>query len=225
MDDAGPEHAGLDEELPHPHRERTRAQRLRRDLGLATAILAVIALVANAMTHKGGTRDTLSRSSASSAPSIAVPTGVVALTPTGAAYLPPTAADALKCPDQVECITAHDVSTPIREAIAAAFPGATITSAESVRQYVRNYGQANQSLRIAARDADIEITVSLRGLAQSDRTRGYSRMLYGGRAITRYEDALGHYHVLIEVVTAADQYQPADPLARLASDIRLFEPW
>jgi hypothetical protein len=218
---------GEEELLPQPrsHQDGARPQWLRRDLGIGVLVLLAAALIADAVSKHGGSLAGPSPSASSHTFPLSAATDFVTLVPTGAAYLPKSAAEAVSCPPHADCVVRHVVSPPIHDALVAAFPGAVIISAEAVRMTVPNFGSANWSLQIRAHVDDEEIQLHARGLALSDRTRGYSRLIYSGRAIARYEGVLGPYYVLIQVVTPADQHASARTMARLASDNRLYEPW
>jgi hypothetical protein len=218
---------GDEELLPQPrsHQDGARRQWLRRDLGIGVLALLATALVADAISKHDGSSTGPSASATVHSFPLSAATDFVTLVPTGAAYLPKSAAEAVSCPPHAECVVRHDVSAPIHDAVVAAFPGAVITSAEAVRMTVPNFGSANWSLQVHAQVDDEEIQLHARGLAVSDRTRGFSRLIYGGRAIARYQGVLGPYYVLIQVITPADQHASARTMARLAADIRLYEPW
>lgn len=216
-----------EELLPQPrsHQDGTRAKRLRRDVGIAALALLAATLVGTAIAQHGGTDHHPGASTSGRPLELPAATDFVTLGPTGAAYLPETAVDAVTCPSHAVCTVRYQVSEPVRDAVEEAFPGAVITAAKTIRMTVQNFGSANWSLQVRAQEGDAQIVLDVRGLARSDRTRGYSRLLYGGRAITRYEAVLGPYYVLIQVITPADLRGPAGPMAQLARDIRLFEPW
>jgi hypothetical protein len=219
--------AEQDELLPEPrsHQDGTRARRLRRDLGVGAVGLLAAALVGSAIARHGGPGTGASPATSSHPHELAAATGFLTLLPTAAHYLPESAVDAVACPSRSDCIARHDVSQPVRDAVADAFPGAVVFSAEAVHMRVPNFGEANWSLQLRARTGAIEIVLRMRGLAKPDRSHGYRRVLFNGTAITRYESVLGPYYVFVEVIGPATQHQSVEQLAGLAKDIRLFEPW
>lgn len=223
MSDAGFDAGDQDEELPQPRR-RLEARRLRLELGLAAVLLLVVAVLARSLTHRGSGTPA---ATTSAAPSHRVtvqtfPTDFVTLTPIKGGWLPRSAAQALRCP--VRCVTIADVSGPVRDAIADAFPGAQVTSARTVRLVVRNFGNANWSLQVRARAGDRLVLLQARGAANGD-SGGYQQMIFDGHLISRYAVTLMEYHVLVQVISPADDPPSRAALQQLAGDARLLSTW
>lgn len=211
---------GLDEELPPP-RSRA-ADRRRLVLGFVAGSLLLVALIARALAHGGGSTGVATGPSASRPLGLPVATEFVTMTPVKGGWLPRGAAEALHC--RADCVTIPAVSDAVREAIADAFPGARVTSARTVRLEIPNFGRANWSLRVDALAGDRIVLLQVRGSAQGDRG-GYEQSVIGGYAISRFQATLVQYHVLVQVVAPAGEQQARAPLERLAGDVRLLGLW
>jgi hypothetical protein len=202
---------GLDEELPQPAGQATRTRRLRVDIVVAVLVLSGSVLVARAVSHGGHTVTPTS-----------VPTSPhnVSLADTGIALPVRRTAHPERCPDGFACVTATTVAAPVEDALHAAFPGAAIDGAKTVRLYVEG-GLALWYLSIHAWIDGDEFALQLRARRASD-AKSESVMQYGAHSITRYEASLQEYQVIVDYVAPAGHPQRVDPLARLAGDVRLL---
>jgi hypothetical protein len=225
----------FDEELPQPPRlrDRPRAQRLRLDLGLGAVGIALVALVGVAVSHHGHGPGSVSGPPSSPA-GLPTPPGRVfvpdAAGVTGGVFLPaapPLSRSLAHCPRAGTCLVVPGVSSSVRAAVRAAFPGAAITSAERVQLSVQNYGDALIALDVNARRGADRILVRLRGAPDTDlsRTTGHiaRSMIFGGYRIMRYETPLARYYVVVELVAPAGEQRSVQPLVRLARDVRLLD--
>jgi hypothetical protein len=227
----------LEEELPQPPRrgERPRAQRLRRDIAVGFGGLALVTLVGLAVANRGadtGPGAGRSTSPARSAPSTErlLPTDFVTVRPVDGGWIPvgPPLSHALtRCPRAGTCLLLPGVAQGVRDAVLAAFPGATITSARRVQLIVENYGDALMGFDVDAQRGNERILVRLRGGASpnSDRTTEdvAGSMIIGGLRIMRYEAPLVQYSVVVEVIAPASEQHAVRPLVRLAHDVRLLD--
>jgi hypothetical protein len=202
---------GVDEELPQHADQASRTRRLRVDIVVALLVLSGSVLVARAVAHGGHAVTPTS-----------VPTGPhsVSLSDAGIALPVPRTAHPERCPDGFSCVTATAVAAPVEEALHAAFPGAAIDAAKTVRLYVKD-GLALWYLSIHAWIDSDEFALQLRVRHASD-VRRESVMRYGAHSITRYEASLQQYQVVVDYVAPADHPQRVDSLARLAGDVRLL---
>jgi hypothetical protein len=217
----------LDEELPQPRRRTKRARMLRLDLGVAAVLLAGVAIIAGRATHDGHAPAlATSGSPVASGSQVASGTPVTTTSGTWVPLAVPRSGnleELARCPQGSECITAPIAPIPVSDALQAAFPGARITFARTVRLYVRNFGQALWSLRVDAQVGDAQVQLRLRGSTPVDKRRE-DRLLFGGHSITRFEDALIQYHVQVEVIAPPDQPAAFETLRQLAGDVRLLQP-
>lgn len=216
----------VEEELPpRGRRQLPRSQRLRLDLGLGVLGLVVAALIGNALAHHGGKPSSTSSNGPRTGSPAPAATNAVNVT-RGAHGALPAPAPRARCPSKTECITYFGVPAPVRAAVAAAFPGARITSGRTVRLYVKNYGQALTSLDVNARRGPEKITLRLRGVAWTDVGRDNQARagttVFDGRRTVQYEAPNAQYDVLVEVVTPASRHVAVAPLMRLARDDRLL---
>jgi hypothetical protein len=218
-----------DEELPQPprHRDRPPAQRLRIELALGALLLLGIALIASAIARRGGgpggtSTPTPAPTSMPSVPGVVAPSDFVTVAPVKGGWIPRGPAQAARCPAGLHCVTLHEVSARARAAVQDAFPGARITSSQTVLLTVGRHSEGLWGLGIRARTRDAEVIVQVRVSVSGDHRR-WATLHRGGQAVARLERALGDYHVAVRVISPADRPPPRAALERLAHDIRLLE--
>jgi hypothetical protein len=211
--------AGDDEELASSGKRPTSLRRLRADIAVAVVVLGGAVLLARGLS--GGKHTTAGTPTPTPTVSVAQPEPITGPPPRGIW----TPGSPTRCPAQTDCITAHALSEPALQAVRAAFPGATVTTATIVRLSVRNLGDALVALDIDAQVGESQLLVRLRGatnLSSSTPATGSGSILSGGNRITRYDGRLAQYFVEVAVVAPARVEQPVAPLRQLGGDGRLL---
>ena len=228
-------HEGLDEELPQPrrHRDLPFRRRLGLDIGLGALGLILAVFIGSALARNGGSSG--AAQSAPASPSISRAAAPAPLAPAATDFVTVTAvpggwlprpAHRLKCPYETRSISLIGLAAPAREAVRAAFAGATITFGRTVRLYVKNLGGALIALDIAARRDGERITLRLRSIVLRHVGQGggaqTATVILNGRRILQYQTRLGRYSVVVQVEAPASRKLRLAPLVHLATDLRLL---
>jgi hypothetical protein len=213
--------AGDDEELSPPGKRPTSLRRLRGDIAVAIVVLIGAVLLARGLS--GGKHTTAAAPTPTPTGSATSPDPITGPPPRGIW----TPRGPVRCPAQTDCITTHSLSEPALEALRASFPGATITTATTVRLSVPKFGDALVALDIDAQFGVSQVLVRLRGPENISASApapaaGSGSILFGGHRITRYDGPLTQYFVEVAVISPADVQQPVGPLQRLGNDGRLL---
>lgn len=224
MDSVGPGAGQVGEEVLEAGAQRARPGRLRRDLLLAAVLLALVAAVARAMSHRsssdasptGGPSPTASRSAPDSGSGLL--NGSV-VDPT--ATLAPGAQDPFACPATYQCLESAEAGASALTALHAAFPAAVLESASTVRLLSPHDGKPLWFRQLTARDGANEIVVRVdRARVANADGRGTTRS--GGTVVTYYQATLATYHVVVQVIASNGPGQALLPLQKLADDVRLL---
>jgi hypothetical protein len=129
-----------------------------------------------------------------------------------------------KCPAGFECPVAKVASAGIKRALEAAFPGALIVSARTVRTVVQGYGQAIWAADVLARAGEQQIQLRLQPLSPADPEQ-HSVSLFNGHSITHWEGVLSQLRVVVDVVAPADRPASLAAVEQLAHDAQMLSPW
>jgi hypothetical protein len=209
------------EELPQPQR-RSAVRRLRLDLAFGGAVLVVIVLLTRHHGSSGSATPTptpTSEVTSSSTPQ-ALDDEPLGVYPVRNRH----AGDVARCPAGFDCPVSHLASAGTRAALEAAFPGARVVTARTVRSVVTGYGQAVWTIEVRARVGASELRMRLQPLSPMDHAQ-HGTMLFGGHAITHWESMLSQLLVVIDVVAPADNPASLAAIEQLARDARLTSPW
>jgi hypothetical protein len=213
------------EELPQPESRSRRVRRLRRDLALGAAVLLVILLVAknHGDSRTGGRTSTSASAPTASTSMTAIPRALDERLP-GHRVPNRNPRTVALCPKGFDCPVSHHITAGARAALEAAFPGARVVYARTVRAFVVNFGQAIWAADVRARIGDELLRLRLQPVSRTDHAR-HGTTLFGGHAITHWESLLSHLLVVIDVVAPADRPASLTAIDRLAHDTRLTSPW
>ncbi|MDT4917878.1 MAG: hypothetical protein QOH89_2578 [Pseudonocardiales bacterium] len=205
------------EELASPERRST-SRRLRLDIAVGGAGLIIVLLLTRH--HGGGEPAATTATPTASTSSTARPSD----DRLGVYPVPDRAAgNAARCPDGFDCLESRFASAGTRAALEAAFPGARITSARTVRTVVAGYGQSIWTVDLRAVTGDEVVTLRLQPRSPADVPR-HGTGLFGGHAITHWEGFLSQLLVVIDVVAPADHPAPLAAIEQLAGDSRMLSP-
>jgi hypothetical protein len=196
---------------------------MRLDIALGGAVLLVLLLVGRHLGSSG-----TAKSTNSSPPSVPTATSTShSLGPQQVAVFPVPdrrAGNAAHCPDGFACPVSRGVTAGTRAALDAAFPGARVISARTVRTVVAGYGQSVWTMDVRARADGTEIRLRVQPLSPEDKPQ-HGTTLFNGHALTHWESALSQMLVVIDVIGPADVPPPLAAMDQLAHDARMLSPW
>jgi hypothetical protein len=133
------------------------------------------------------------------------------------------AGDVARCPDGFDCPVSRGATAGTRAALEAAFPGARVLAARTVRAVVQGYGQTVWAMDVRARVGAAELRMRVQPLSPADRPE-HRTTLFNGHALTHWQSTLSQVLVLIDVVAPADSPASLSAIEQLARDARLVSP-
>jgi hypothetical protein len=131
--------------------------------------------------------------------------------------------DPFRCPESATCTTVESAAAPVRAAVRAAFPGAVLEAATTVRMAGRPAAASLWFLQVNALVGSREILVRVQVPTSRDVEQGNETETAHGT--TAYlSTGLRQYHVTVQVDGPAGREQPFSALQKLATDVRLLAP-